>query len=245
MRFRAKFCGLVACTCMAMATVIARAESPQQEKQFEKEITVKAKIKYLLYLPKGYESDSTKAWPLVLFLHGAGESGDNLNKVKLHGPPKLIENKKMDFPCIVVSPQSARMGWNIDLLTALLDDIESRYRVDKDRVYLTGLSMGGYGTWSLAAAHPERFAAIVPICGGGNPADAPKLKNLPIWVFHGAKDNTVPMERSEHMVKALKAVGGNVKFTVYPEAGHDSWTAAYEDPELYKWLFAQKRGAGK
>ncbi len=228
--------------CVLMAAVVARADSPQQEKEFEREVTIKVKIKYLLYLPPGYESDK-KDWPLLMFLHGAGESGDNLAKVKLHGPPKLIENKKRDFPCIVESPQSARMGWNVDLLTALLDDIAAKYRVDKDRIYLTGLSMGGFGTWSLAAAHPERFAAIVPICGGGNPADAAKLKNLPIWVFHGAKDPVVPPERSESMVKAIKAAGGNVKLTVYPDAGHDAWTATYENPELYRWLFAQKRGA--
>jgi predicted peptidase len=237
---RAVFFGVVLWSCAAMAWVAVAADSPQQEKSFEKEVTVKVKTKYLLYLPTGYESDK-KEWPLILFLHGAGESGDNLDKVKVHGPPKLIENKKMDFPCIVVSPQSARGGWNVDLLAALLDDIASKYRVDKDRVYLTGLSMGGFGTWSLAAAHPERFAAIVPICGGGNPSDAARLKDLPIWVFHGAKDPTVPPKRSEDMVKALKEAGSNVKFTVYPDAGHDSWTATYDDPELYRWLFAQKR----
>jgi predicted peptidase len=97
----------------------------------------------------------------------------------------------------------------------------------------------------LAAACPERFAAIVPICGGGNPGDAEKLKNIPIWVFHGAKDPVVPPERSESIVKAIKAAGGDVKFTVYPDAGHDSWTAAYEDPKLYEWLFAQQRKAAK
>jgi len=231
-------------TLALVATQALAAESPatpvQQEKHFEAHVKVVAKMDYLLFLPQGYEQ-SKQTWPLMLFLHGAGESGDNLAKVKLHGPPKLIENKKRDFPCIVVSPQSSGRGWNVDTLTALLDDLAANYRVDKDRVYLTGLSMGGYGTWSLAAAHPQRFAAIVPICGGGNPADAARLKNLPIWVFHGAKDATVPPERSESMVKALKAAGGNVKFTVYPDAGHDCWTAAYNDPELYRWLFAQKR----
>jgi len=237
---RTAFFGVVALSAAAMAAGVVGGEPAQQEKSFEKEVVVKVKIKYLLYLPTAYESDK-KLWPLILFLHGAGESGDDLAKVKTHGPPKLIESKKRDFPCIVVSPQSSGRGWNVDTLTALLDDLAANYRVDKDRVYLTGLSMGGYGTWSLAAAHPQRFAAIVPICGGGNPADAARLKNLPIWVFHGAKDATVPPERSESMVKALKAAGGNVKFTVYPDAGHDSWTAAYNDPELYRWLFAQKR----
>jgi predicted peptidase len=113
--------------------------------------------------------------------------------------------------------------------------------VDPDRVYLTGLSMGGYGTWSLAAAHPERFAAIVPICGGGNPADAAKLASLPVWVFHGAKDPTVPLERSKEMVEAIKSAGGNPRFTIYPEAGHDSWTETYNNPELYQWLLEQKK----
>ena len=199
-----------------------------------------AKLDYLLYLPTGYQ-DSTKEWPLMLFLHGAGESGTNLAKVKTHGPPKIVESKP-DFPFILVSPQSSGRGWNPDTLNALLNDIQSKYRVDKDRVYLTGLSMGGFGTWALAAAHPERFAAIVPICGGGNTADAPKLAKLPIWVFHGEKDPTVPIERSKEMVAAIKAAGGNPKATYYPEAGHDSWTETYNNPELYKWLLEQKRG---
>jgi len=126
-------------------------------------------------------------------------------------------------------------------LNGLLDEILASYKVDRDRVYLTGLSMGGFGTWALAAAHPERFAAIVPICGGGNPADAGRLKDLPIWVFHGAKDRAVPLERSEVMVNAIRKAGGSPKFTVYPEAGHDSWTGAYTDPELYKWLLKHLR----
>ena len=170
-----------------------------------------AKIDYLLFLPQGYET-SDKHWPLILFLHGSGESGTNLAKVKTHGPPKVVESKP-GFPFILVSPQSPGHGWNVDTLNALLDDVISNYRVDKRRVYLTGLSMGGSGTWSLAAAHPERFAAIVPVCGHGNPADAKKLAALPIWVFHGAQDPKVPVQRSREMVEAIKAAGGNIKFT--------------------------------
>ncbi len=191
-------------------------------------------------LPADY-GKSKKAWPLVLFLHGAGESGSDLEKVKAHGPPKLVETNG-PFSFILVSPQCPSRGWNVDVLNALLDAVLKEYRVDKDRVYLTGLSMGGYGTWALAAAHPERFAALAPICGGGNLADAKKLAQLPIWVFHGAKDPTVPLKRSEEMVEALKAAGGNPKFTVYPDAGHDSWTATYDNPEFFKWLLEQKRG---
>jgi len=230
-------------TLVLVATHALAAEPPttpvQQEKHFEAQVKVAAKIDYLLFLPQGYEQSKEK-WPLMLFLHGAGESGTDLAKVKTHGPPKIVETKP-DFPFILVSPQSAGRGWNSETLNALLDDVIRNYKVDKSRVYLTGLSMGGYGTWSLAAAHPERFAAIVPICGGGNTADAKKLATLPIWVFHGAKDPTVPVQRSREMVEAIKAAGGNIKFTEYPEAKHDSWTETYDNPGLYKWLLEQKR----
>ena len=244
MRGRTSFVVAAVLASFWLASGVPAAEPLQSEQQFEKEITVKAKLKYLLFLPAGYEQGE-KAWPLLLFLHGAGESGDDLAKVKIHGPPKLIENKTRDFPCIVVSPQSPGRGWNPDILAGLLDDLATKYRVDKDRIYLTGLSMGGFGSWTLAAAYPDRFAAVAPICGGGNPADAAKLKDLPIWVFHGAQDHTVPLASSERMVEALKALGSEVKFTIYPDAGHDSWTATYDDPEFYRWLFEQKRQAAK
>jgi predicted peptidase len=218
------------------------ASGRQQEKHFEKEVTVKVKLNYLLYLPEGYGKDD-KAWPLILFLHGSGESGNDLQKVKKHGPPKLIESGR-DYPFIVVSPQSSRGGWNEEALNGLLDELVANYKVDKDRIYLTGLSMGGFGTWALAAAHPDRFAAIVPICGGGNPAAAAKLKDLPVWVFHGAKDTTVRPGLSEAMVKALKEAGAKeVQYTLYPEAGHDSWSETYNNPELYQWLLKHKRGS--
>jgi len=216
----------------------------QQEKHFEKEITVQVKLDYLLYLPNGYEKEG-KSWPLVLFLHGAGESGQDLNKVKVHGPPKLVAAGK-EFPFIVVSPQSPGRGWDAQTLNALLDDVMANYRVDKDRIYVTGLSMGGFGTWALAAAYPERFAALVPICGGGNTADAKKLVHIPIWVFHGAKDNVVPPSRSESIVKALKEAGAkNLKFTLYPNANHDSWTETYNNPEMWDWLLQQKRAGSQ
>ena len=216
----------------------------QQNKHFEKEITVKVKLDYLLYLPEGYDKEE-KAWPLVLFLHGAGESGHDLNKVKIHGPPKLIEAGK-SFPMIVVSPQSPRMGWDVPTLNALLDEIVASHKVDKDRIYVTGLSMGGFGTWALAAAHPDKFAAIMPICGGGDPHDAAKLKHLAIWVFHGAKDSVVPPNRSESMVKALKEHNAeNLKFMLYPDANHDSWTETYDNPEVWDWLLKQKRDSAR
>ena len=198
---------------------------------------------YLLYLPKDYEKK--EAWPLLLFLHGAGERGNDLELVKRHGPPKLIEAGR-EFPFLVVSPQCpANRWWDTGALTMLLDELIARYRVDQDRIYVTGLSMGGYGTWSLASQTPERFAAIVPICGGGERYWARSMKQLPVWVFHGAKDAVVPLERSQEMVEALKKQGGNVKLTVYTDAGHDAWTETYNNPQLYEWLLEQKRPAGR
>lgn len=208
------------------------------DRQFEKE---KIKLDYVLYLPEGYSKGDAAA-PLVLFLHGAG---DKLERLKRTGLPKRIEQKK-ETPFIFVAPQNPGRGWDTRALTALLDDLVAKYRVDKDRIYVTGLSMGGFGTWALAAATPDRFAAIIPICGGGNPGTAAKLKDLPIWVFHGGKDTVVPPERSEVMVNALKKAGAEkVKYTLYPEAGHDSWTKTYANPEVWSWLLQQKRGAGK
>lgn len=214
----------------------------QQERQsfhnFQKEVRVSLSANYLLYLPKDY-NDSDKTFPLVLFLHGAGERGDDIEKVKVHGLPRLI-NEGREFPFIVVSPQCPEdMFWNTDMLSALLDEIEANYRVDKNRIYVTGLSMGGHGTWSLALAQPDRFAAIAPVCGWSVPSVACTLKHLPIWVFHGAKDDIVPVSSSELMVERLKSCDGNVRFTVYPEANHDSWTETYNNAELYKWFLEQ------
>jgi len=195
-------------------------------------------VKFLLYLPKGYDNSRDK-FPLLLFLHGMDESGDWLELVKMHGPPKLIEHGQ-DFPFIVVSPQCPdTTGWKVDVLDMLLDEMVRRYRVNESCIFVTGLSMGGAGTWELAFAYPERFAAIVPICGYADPVNAKKIKDLPVWVFHGGKDDVVLPEQSINMVNALKAIGSPVKFTIYPDAGHDSWTQAYDDPELWKWLLEQ------
>ena len=200
---------------------------------------VSVDMQYLIYLPSNHQEQ--EAWPLLLFLHGAGERGDNLDLVKKHGPPKLIAEGK-DFPMVVVSPQCPTdQWWEPVSLTALLDEVVAKQRIDKQRVYVTGLSMGGFGTWALASHTPERFAAIAPICGGGEPFMARRIRDIPAWVFHGAKDDVVPLERSERMVEALKRVGGNVQFTVYPDAGHDSWTETYNNPQFYEWLLAQKR----
>ncbi len=215
----------------------------QQGYKFETEIVKKVQLNYLLFLPKDYASDPEKKFPMILFLHGAGERGDDLQLLKLHGIPKIVE-KDENFPFIAVSPQCPSESWwtmELEALEALLKDIIKRYNVDVDRIYLTGLSMGGYGTWSLAIRNPNVFAAIAPICGGGDPKKVCAIKDVPAWVFHGAKDEIVPLKQSENMVKALKECGGNVQFTVYPEAGHDSWTETYNNPELYEWFLKHSR----
>jgi len=214
----------------------------QQSQKFEKKISTTVSCNYLLFLPEGY-GEKRQNWPLMVFLHGAGERGSDLNKVAVHGPPKIVKNRK-DFPFILVSPQCPEGNWwteKVEVLINLVDDIAARYKVDKKRIYLTGLSMGGYGTWALASAYPERFAAIAPICGGGSRIMSLRLKDIPIWVFHGAKDRVVPLEESEEMVNAIRKRGGDVKFTIYPDAGHDSWTESYDNQELYDWFLEHSK----
>jgi predicted peptidase len=196
-------------------------------------------MSYLLYLPEKYSAET--AWPLVLFLHGAGERGTNLDLVKVHGPPKLVAAGK-HFPFILVSPQCPENRWWEPFeLIALLDHVVATHQVDPDRVYVTGLSMGGFGTWRLAAYAPDRLAAIAPICGGGEPYWGKVIAHLPVWAFHGAKDVGVPVDRSQTMIDAVKKSGGEPRLTIYPEAAHDSWTQTYDNPEFYEWLLAQQR----
>jgi len=234
---------------MAAATPPARAADPadpQTPASFEKTICRDVKLDYLLYKPKGYGDDAAKTWPLILFLHGSGERGNELFRVEVNGLPNEIAHG-FEVPAVVVSPQCpSGMRWEndtmVEALNALLDDATTRYRVDPKRVYLTGLSMGGFGTWALAAAHPERFAAIAPVCGGGDPDDAVRLRRLPIWAFHGAKDDVVPISNMYEMRDALARAHGNMKTTVYPEANHNSWSQAYADSTgLCAWLLAHEK----
>lgn len=227
----------------------AQTTTSLQPETWSATITKTYALQYLLYLPKGYDAASGKRWPLMLFLHGSGERGNDVWKVAVHGPPKLVRQGK-DFPFILVAPQCPEgQRWQNEPLLKLLDEVIAAHAVDTNRVYLTGLSMGGYGTWSLGLSHPEKFAALVPICGGGNMIDAllsrngRVLKTLGVWAFHGGKDPVVPLEESERMVNALKRAGcPDVRLTVYPEAQHDSWTEAYNNPELYDWLLKHERG---
>lgn len=219
----------------------------QTEQKFSKRVTHDLSANYLLHLPPGYKANAKQRWPLMIFLHGAGERGTNLSVVAVHGPPKIVK-KKPEFPFVLISPQCPPgERWDNETILALLDHAIAKYRVDTNRVYLTGLSMGGFGTWALAVSHPNRFAAVAPICGGGETipivlADRRKqeqLKKLPVWAFHGAKDPVVKLEESENMVNALKRIGSrNVELTVYPEATHDSWTETYDNPKLYEWFLS-------
>lgn len=231
-------------TCLSFVSAAPK-PGEQSAQTFEKE---GVKLDYLLYLPAGYDKDEAKRWPLIVFLHGSGERGTDVNDVKKHGPPKIVEAEKSPLKgrFVVVSPQCPpKQGWKPADLNKLLDDVMDRYRVDKDRVYLTGLSMGGYGTWAWSVQDPSRFAAIAPMCGGGNPTKAAEaLKSMPIWCFHGEIDKTVPIAKDQEMVDAVKDAGNkDVKFTKYPDAGHDCWTRSYANPELYEWFLKHKRGA--
>jgi predicted peptidase len=229
-----------------------KSPSPLQEKSFKKRVVRQVALRYLLTLPRGYDRAPSRRWPLVLFLHGAGERGDDLTLVKKHGIPRVAEERRVpgfeDLPFISVSPQCpSESRWSRETLalSALLDEIEETHRVDPDRIYVTGLSMGGFGTFALAAAEPHRFAAIVPICGGGMRTDTRRLFHIPTWVFHGAKDTTVPLSSSAEMVEWLARSGGSPRFTVYPDAAHDSWTETYDNPDLYRWLLSHTRAPTK
>ena len=198
-----------------------------------------ATIRYWLFLPADYEKNGS--WPLMIFLHGAGERGDDLDLVKKWGPPKKVA-EDTNFPFVLVSPQCPRgVYWNTDEIMHLTDHVAGTLKIDKSRMVITGLSMGGFGTWSIIAKYPKLFAAAVPVCGGGEPKAAREIGNIPIWAFHGDKDSVVPVERSQEMVDAVKKAGGNAKLTIYPGVSHNSWSATYANQDVYKWLLAHKR----
>ena len=225
---------------LAMQTAACAQSAGVQTTVFS-EIVGRSSQNYLIYLPQDYEQQTSV--PLLLFLHGAGERGDRqMDLLAVHGPPKLIASGK-HFPFIVVAPQCKKDAWWAPAeLSDLLDDIENRYKVDKARIYVTGLSMGGFGTWALAMYDPDRFAAIAPICGGGNAIAVRYTAPIraAVWTFHGAKDTVVPLSASAEMVAAMRARNVNVRFTVYPKAGHNSWTETYGNEHLYEWLLSHR-----
>ena len=235
---------------LAITGPLFHAAAVQTQESIKINSVQKLEVNYLLYLPEGYNRKKNVNWPVILFLHGAGERGSDLNRVKVHGPPKLVEEGK-GLPFIIVSPQCPKdKVWDTGILTALLDHVCDKYRVDKARQYLTGLSMGGYGTGSLGIKECDRFAAIAPICGGGNFIEiynasgvkGAAMRTLGVWAFHGGRDNVVPLAESEKMIADLKKFGHpNPKLTVYREARHDSWTKSYDNPKLYEWFLKHAR----
>ena len=200
------------------------------------------RITYLVYQPPGFAEEPR---PLVLFLHGSGERGSDLARVATHGIPALIERGR-NFPFVAVSPQCP-MDFNWGQLTEglleLLLLLDPALHIDPARIYVTGISMGGFGALKLAATSPQTFAALVPVCGGGEDAWAPALSSIPTWLFHGALDTTVPVKSSERMRDALARQGGPVQLTVYDDLSHNCWDRAYQTPELYDWLLAQRRSS--
>jgi predicted peptidase len=195
---------------------------------------------YLIYMPGMYCPDVDEQWPLIVFLHGSGERGSNPELVKKNGPPALIGDWE-DSPFFLVSPQCPEGEvWDNERLMALVKEIRGKYHIDSTRMYLTGLSMGGYGTWNLASTYPGVFAAIAPVCGGGSRLLAHKLKDTPVWAFHGEEDNIVPPSESLRMTEAVNTAGGNAILTLYPGIGHNSWEPAYANTELYTWLLSHQ-----
>ncbi len=211
---------------------------PQTPQLFDAPVTRRIRLPYLLHLPADYRHDDGRTWPLILFLHGFGERGSDPEAVKKHGIPRRIA-QGWNPPFVVISPQCPQHSlWPSEMhsLMALLDDATARLAVDPGRIYLTGLSAGGYMTSWLATAYPERFAAIAPVSGGGLSVDEERLKGVPVWAFHGAKDELCPVSAAEDMVAAVNAAGGNARLKIYPGTGHNAWVHAYRNPALYTWF---------
>jgi predicted peptidase len=202
--------------------------------------------RYQIFIPHDYHPWQRR--PVILFLHGAGQTGTD-GEAQIHaGLGDAIRRQEQSFPFLVVFPQSTKRTWNADSddghrALEILDNVCREYAVDEDLVYLTGFSMGGGGTWSLAAATPDRWAAIAPVCGYGDPAWAKELARLPCWCFHGTNDRVIAVGRSQEMVQAVRAAGGTVKYTEYPGVDHNSWDRTYASEELFDWLLSHRRSS--
>ncbi len=211
--------------------------------QTHQSVSGNVSLNYLLYLPEGYDINRKGGYPTILFLHGAGERGSDLDKLTTWGPPKIAKNKGLPF--IVISPQCPDNEWWTSLLfplKVLLDESIKTYNIDTDRIYLTGLSMGGYGTFAMSQVYGSYFAAVAPICGGGTPSMLNFYKQPPTWVFHGDIDTIVPIQNSRIMVDAIEASGSEVKFTIYKGVNHYSFERAYNNSNLFNWFLEHKKG---
>lgn len=238
----------------------------QNDSLFEKHIFVsglKDTLPYRLMRPKA--NDASENYPLVLFLHGAGERGNDNNKQLVNGAKNFaIDSIRKKYPCYMLVPQCANnyrwveTDWKLpshimpgkpsrylNATMILLDSLIKNLNIDTNRIYITGLSMGGFGTWDAISRWPEKFAAAVPVCGGGDTAKASVIKNIPVWAFHGDKDNVVMVSRSRNMINKIKKAGGDPKYTEYQGVGHNAWSATYANPAVIEWMFAQNKKSRK
>ncbi len=209
----------------------------------EMEVATSETLRYYLYYPENYELNVDEKFPILLFLHGGGESGGKLKSVKRNGPPKLIAHGKK-FPFLILAPQNPheKMWWNTRAVNKLLDTIIAQNKVDENRIYLTGLSRGGGAAWEMAVQYPDKFAALAVVCGMTPVPYASWInKNMPIRVFHGDQDKSIPISESVEMVAKLKEMGYDVNFTIYKGVGHNAWDKAYESDELYEWFVKQNK----
>ncbi|MCH7908115.1 MAG: dienelactone hydrolase family protein [Candidatus Hydrogenedentes bacterium] len=209
-----------------------------EDQSFSTTVQVDVSIAYRTYFPKDY-SEEADAYPLLYFMHGSGERGSDLDCLELATLPAFIK-EGLELPFVIVCPQCEEM-WSTRSLDLLLDEVIEKYNIDPSRVYLTGNSMGGLGTWMLANVAADRVAAIAPVCPPSTRINPENFKGLPIWCFHGAMDSVVPIGESVKMIQQLREVGCDVKFTVYADADHDTWTPAYHDPELVSWLLSHHK----
>lgn len=218
-------------------TNLLAAQSPTTPARTEKS----EYYKYLLYLPDKYKEDKDKSWPLIIYLHGKSACGNNLDKVRRYGLPFFLD-RDMKVDAIVAAPQCPTgKNWVTDnWFITFLDDIKEKYHIDDSRIYLTGMSLGGFGTFSLAIKYPDLFAAVSPFCGGGQPQTVAPMKDIPTWVFHGDRDEQVPLKRSQEMVDAIKKCGGDPKFTILKGMPHDIHRN-YNNPELYEWMLSHSK----
>lgn len=198
-------------------------------------------LDYLVYHPAGYDRETARRWPLVVFLHGMGERGGDLDRVRGVGLPRQVERRGNLAYVLVVPHCPDGTLWPTKLLGKMLDQVLEEQRVDPRRVVLTGLSMGGMGTWRWGIDQPDRFSALVPVCGGISPSGVGALKGMPIWAFHGDADPVVPIDGHRRIVDAARDAGALIRFTVYPGVGHNCWDRAYADPSLEEWMLMQRR----
>jgi predicted peptidase len=232
--------------------------APESEHEFEERVHTSKRgetMPYLLFLPEGY--DKTKSYPLVLWLHGGGTRGNNLKSLLAHGNEHGIgylarADNQTRYPSFILAPQcpphkiwgdphSGQPTAEMRMVFEILDKVRADYSIDNRRLYVMGMSLGGYGTWDIITRRPTTFAAAVPICGGGNTSKASGIAKIPIWVFHGDEDEMVNVSESRSMIAALKKVGGHPRYSEYKGVGHNSWVRAFKEPDLLSWLFAQKR----